>query len=56
MQVAMRRPALGRRTIIGVDPDQWTVFHGSHPFLEMDSAKPVVIALPFEVTAALLTD
>ena len=38
MQVAMRRLVLPGRTVIGVDPDQWTVLHGSHPFLEMDSA------------------
>ena len=42
VHVAVRRPALGRRTVVGVDSDQWTVFHGSHPFLEMDSAKSVV--------------
>ena len=35
----MRSLALDRSTVIGVDPDQWTIFHGSHPLLEMDSEK-----------------
>src|SRR5262249_42601246 len=27
--------------IVRVDPDEWTVLHDSHPFLEMDPAKSV---------------
>src|SRR5262249_35397583 len=38
---AVRGPTLGRGTIVRVDPDEWTILHGSHPFLEMVSSKSV---------------
>jgi hypothetical protein len=41
VNVTMWRAALGRSPVIRVDTDEWTVFHGSHPFLEMVSAKSV---------------
>ena len=34
---AVRCPALGRGAVVRVDPDEWTILHGSHPFLEMVS-------------------
>ena len=46
VHVAVRRPALGRRAVVRVDPDQRTILHGSHPFLEMVSAKPVGLQHP----------
>ena len=36
---AVRCPALRRSAVVRVDPDQRTILHGSHPFLEMVSAK-----------------
>src|SRR5262249_49507371 len=38
---AVRGPALRRGPIVRVDPDEGTILHGSHPFLEMVSAKSV---------------